>query len=101
MIFLEIFENFTFFKRKSFEGRLMNLAQPVSSTSPSGGNQVDGLPPASSTETVAKPDRLGPAQNGELTQLLRVIAILNYEVYEEARKPCQAYVEDQYKCVQM
>ena len=28
----------------------MNLTQPVSSTSPSGGNQVDGLPPASSID---------------------------------------------------
>ena len=43
----------------------MHRAWLVSSTSPSGGNQVDGLPPASSnTETVAKPARLGPAKNG-------------------------------------
>ena len=29
-----------------------------------GGNQVDGLPPARHTETVAKPGRLGPTKNG-------------------------------------
>ena len=46
----------------------MILARPVSSTSLSGGNQVDGLPLASSTETVAKPGRLGPAQNDKLTE---------------------------------
>ena len=43
----------------------MHLAWQVSSTSPSGGNQVDGLPPASSTETIAKLARLGPAENGK------------------------------------
>ena len=45
-------------------------AWSVSSTSLSGGNQVDGLPPASSTETVAKPGRPAPAQNGKPTENL-------------------------------
>ena len=30
-----------------------------------GGNPVDGLPPASHMETVAKPGRLGPAKNDD------------------------------------
>ena len=46
----------------------MLLALHLSSTSHSGGNLVDGLPPASSTKTVAKPDILGPAQNGKPMQ---------------------------------
>ena len=33
-----------------------------------GGNQVDGLPPARHTETVAEPARLGSAENDELMQ---------------------------------
>ena len=45
----------------------MPLAWHVSSTSSSGGNLVDGLPPASSTERVAKPARLGPTKNGTTT----------------------------------
>ena len=49
MSFLKFFENFHFSIRKSSEGIHMPLAWLVSSTSPSGGNQVDGLPPASST----------------------------------------------------
>ena len=40
-----------------------------SSTSAAGGNQVDGLPPVwNNTETVAKPGRLGLAQNDEPMQ---------------------------------
>ena len=35
------------------------------STSPPCGNLVDGLPHDCHTETVAKPARLGPAQNDE------------------------------------
>ena len=55
------FENFIFcfpllFRKFHFFAR--------HSTSPPCGNQVDGLPPARHTETVAKPARLGPAKNG-------------------------------------
>ena len=49
MTFLKIFENFDFLIIKSPDDVCMLLAWLVSSTSPSGGNQVDGLPPASST----------------------------------------------------
>ena len=63
---MKIFENFYFSITKSSDDVRMLLAWLVSSTSPSGGKQVDGLPPASSTETVAKPGSLGPAQNGKL-----------------------------------
>ena len=38
------------------------------STSYPSGNQVDGSPLVASTETVAKPGRLGPAQNDEPMQ---------------------------------
>ena len=41
------------------------LERLVGSTSPPGGNQVDGLPPASNTKTVAK-----RARRGRLTVLL-------------------------------
>ena len=40
------------------------------STSPPCGNLVDGLPHDCHTETVAKPGRLGPAQNDELRENL-------------------------------
>ena len=60
----------------------MNLVRPVSSTSPPGGNQVDGLPPASSTETVAQHGRLGPAKTGTTPpENDRVVDVLHYEVY--------------------
>ena len=35
-----------------------------------GGNQVDGLPPARHTETMAKPGSLGPAQKVQLMDFL-------------------------------
>ena len=66
MTFLRFFEIFHFFIKKTSDRIGKPLALPVSSTSPSGGNQVDGLPPASSTETVAKPARLGPTENCKL-----------------------------------
>ena len=44
-----IFQDFNFSIRKSCDNIGKPLAVQVSSTSPSGGNQVDGLPPASST----------------------------------------------------
>jgi hypothetical protein len=50
MTFLKIFENFNFFIIKSPDDVCMLLAWLVSSASPSGGNQVDGLPPASSKD---------------------------------------------------
>ena len=68
MIFLRFFENFEFFMENSPDDIPMLLARPVSSTIPPGGNQVDGLPPAPSAETVAKPGRLWPAQNDESMQ---------------------------------
>ena len=40
----------------------------------SGENPVDGLPPARHTETVAKPARLGPAENDEPMQNLSKLA---------------------------
>ena len=39
----------------------------------SGGNPVDGLPPARHTETIAKLARLGPAKNG--TALINFIEL--------------------------
>ena len=64
MRFLFFFEIFDFFIIKASENIRMLLVWHVSSTSPSGGNQVDGLPPVPSTETIAKLARLGPAKNG-------------------------------------
>ena len=67
LTFLRFFENFEFFMRNSFDHIPMLLARPVSSTSPPGGNQVDGLPPASSTETVAKRARVEPRTQVHVT----------------------------------
>ena len=65
----------------------MLLALHVSSTSPSGGNLVDGLPPASSTKTIAKPARLGPAKNDELVTIFgRVNKVLLDEAHEDSKK---------------
>ena len=59
----------------------------VSSTSPPGGNQVDGLPPASSTKTIAKLARLGPAKNDTtLTKFGRVDKVLLDDVHAYAKK---------------
>ena len=72
------------------------------STSPQCGNLVDGLPHDCHTETIGKLARLGPAKNDELvTEFGGVDKILLDELYEYARKPCRAYVEDQYECDKM
>ena len=53
LTFLRFFENFNFSIENLFNDIPMPLAWPVSSTSLSGGNQVDGLPPASSNTGAA------------------------------------------------
>ena len=63
-----------------------------------GGNQVDGLPPARHTETVAKPGRLGPAQNDELTQ--NFIELARFCIVKYMKSPkisFRAYIEDGYR----
>ena len=68
----------------------------------SSGNQVDGSPlvailPSRRViqKTIAKPARLGPAKNSELvTNFGRVSKVLLNEVYKDARKRCQAFIED-------
>ena len=90
---------FDFSIRNSSDDICMSLAWQVSSTSPSGGNQVDGLQPASSTETIAKLARLGPAKNDELvTEFGRSNKVLSMKYMKTQRKVCQAYIEDQYRC---
>ena len=74
MTFLEIFDFFYFLKRRSSEDVRMLLAWLVSSTSPSGGNQVDGLPPASSTETVSNSARVEPRTPVVLT--MRILFLM-------------------------
>ena len=44
----DVFENLDFFNLNSSDNICMLMAWLVSSTSPTGGNQVDGLSPASS-----------------------------------------------------
>ena len=68
------------------------------STSLSGGNLVDGLPPASSMETIAKPARLGPAENGKLIEKIELSRFCSMKYVKTQRKPCQAYVDDQHEC---
>ena len=62
-------KNQDFVKIKSFlifEDKAEAFEMNGHSTSPPCGNLVDGLPHAChNTETVAKPGRLGPAQNGK------------------------------------
>ena len=53
----------------------MLLARKVSSTSSSGENLVDGLPPSSSMETVAKRAEVGPR-----TQIISAMKMLFLEI---------------------
>ena len=63
------------------------------------GNLVDGLPHDCHMETIAKPTRPGPAQNGKLVnEIGRVDKVLLDRLQETHRKPCRAYVEYQYRC---
>ena len=61
----EIFQKFKFFIKNSSDNICILLAWLVSSTSPSGGNQVDGLP-----KTIAKRARLGPRTTVLLTMIM-------------------------------
>ena len=54
------------------------------------------------TKTVAKPDRLGPAQNDKPMQIFVELSRFWWITLREVhRKPCRAYVEDEYGCVKM
>ena len=65
-----------------------------SSTSPTGGNQVEH-----NTETVAKSGRLGSAQNDKLMQhFIELTMFCSMKHVKTQRKLCQAYVGDQYRC---
>ena len=97
MTFLRFFENFNFSIRNSSDDICMPLAWQVSSTSPSGGNQVDGLPPASSTETMAKMARLGSAENGKPMQKnIELSMFCPITLLKSHRICCRAYIEDRY-----
>ena len=75
-------ENFKIYKDNCYK-------IPISSfrTSSSSGNLVDGLPLVCSTETAAKPGRLGPAKNGTTPpQNDRVSKVLIDEAYEDVKK---------------
>ena len=57
------------------------------STSPPCGNFADGLPRDCHTETVAKPARLGPAQNDDThSKIGRVDKVLLDEMIKSAQK---------------
>ena len=52
-----------------------------------GGNPVDGSPPARQTETMAKPARLGAAENDKpVTAFGRVGKVSLDDTYEDAKK---------------
>ena len=54
------------------------------------------------TETVAKPGRLGPAQNDEPMQnFVELSRFHSMKCINTWRKPCQAYIENQHKCVKI
>ena len=72
------------------------------STSPPCGNLVDGLPHDCHTETIAKPDRVGPAQNGKPMQnFVELSSFCSMTLKKTQRKHCRAYVEYQYGCYKM
>ena len=72
------------------------------STSPSCGNLVDGLPHDCHTETVAKPGRLGPAQNGELTRNFIELTMFRWILDKKSHRiSCPECIEDSDKCIQM
>ena len=63
------------------------------------GNLVDGLPHACHTETMAKPGRLGPAQNDEPMQNFVEITMFCMMIGEKIpRIFCTEYIEDSYRC---
>ena len=67
-----------------------------------GGNPVDGLPPARHTETVAKPDRLGPAQNDKPMQKnIKLTMFCIITLMRSHRISCPEYIEDFDKCDKM
>ena len=87
--FQENIENFRNFGISS-EGRQEWRGMTRHSTSPPCGNLVDGLPHDCHTETVAKPGRLGPAQNGEPMQnFLELSRFCSMTLQKTQRKPCQ------------
>ena len=60
-----------------------------------GGNLVDGLPPARHTEAVAKPGRLGPAQNDEPMQNLFELTMFCSMIDKKTHRiSCPEYTED-------
>ena len=102
MTFLKIFENFDFFIRNSTDDVCMLLAWLVSSTSPSGGNQVDGLPPASSRESTAKLARLGSAKNGTtLENFIYLTMFCSMNLIKVPRISCPEYIKELDKCIKM
>ena len=65
------------------------------STSPPCGNLVDGLPHDCHTETVAKPGRLGPAQNDEPMQNFVELTLFCIIPEKKSHKiSCPEYIED-------
>ena len=65
------------------------------STSPPCGNLVDGLPHDCHTETVAKPGRLGPAQNGKPMQNFIELTMFCIMIEEKSpRISCPEQIED-------
>ena len=78
-----IFEFFEIFRKERYD----KCGMEGHSTSPPCGNLVDGLPHDCHTETVAKPGRLGPAQNGKLPpQNDRVDQVLLDDLQENPQK---------------
>ena len=72
------------------------------STSPPCGNLVDGLPHDCHTETVAKPGRLGPAQNGKLMEFfIEFTLFCIISLVKSHRISCPEYIEDLDKCDKM
>ena len=78
--------------------KCLRLFKKEHSTSPPCGNLVDGLPhDCHNTETIAKLARLWPAENDEPMQNLVELAMFCSITFQKThRKPCRAYIEDQY-----
>ena len=57
---------------------------------------------AINTETVAKPGRLGPAQNGKLMEnFIGLTYFCIITLMKAHRISCPEYIEDLYKCIRM
>ena len=92
-----IFSDYSFLKKTK---EYIYVFVEKHSTSPPCGNLVDGLPHDCHTETIAKPARPGPAENGKPME--NVIELSMFCIIFDKKTPrisCPEYIEDLDKCI--